>query len=131
MKHIFKILKQIVIIILWSLFLFLQHVTCFDVFDSNAWYLYILAVLFAFAHCFSLFPFFKLLSRKSCLWFFGFIYAFLSLMKLYQIFYWKNYHPYHIGLTVICLILDVLGMVIVGTMALKAKKKKTGDGSLS
>lgn len=33
--------------LVWAALLFAQHVVCFDVFDTNLWYLYLLAVAFA------------------------------------------------------------------------------------
>lgn len=113
MKHtIIIIVQKVLLILLWGIFLFLQHLACFDVFDSNLWYLYVLALLFA---CIQ-YTFIIFLSRhfscKCLLWLLAGIYVFLSLAKLMQISLRFNYESYNMGLTIICLISDILGSLI-------------------
>ena len=113
MKHISNIRIQLIPAALaWFGFLFLQHLACFDVFDSNLWYLYVLALLFACIH-YALLVF--LSGKTSCkplLWGFGGIYAFLSLAKALQILLRHHYDPHSMGLTVVCFLFDILGFLI-------------------
>ena len=118
-----RIKKHILIfalVMLWFFFLFLQHLACFDLFDTNAWYLYMLAAVFALAHYFCVFFVTKQLSQKQ--WKLGgAVYSFLSLLKLYFIFSQKDYAS---GLTIFCIVLDAFGIVF----ALLVPKGQ-GDGS--
>ena len=113
MKHtIITMAQKVLLILLWGIFLFLQHVACFDVFDSNLWYLYVLALLFAYIQYALIIFLSRHFSCKHLLWVLASIYVFLSLAKLMQIILRSNYESYNMGLTIICLILDMLGSLI-------------------
>ena len=113
MKHETGIYIRIVLVtIIWCFFLFLQHLACFDVFDSNSLHLYVLAILFGFIHCALIYYLSKQTSSKLLLCVLGCVYVLLSLVKLSQITFRNNYKYYHIGLTITCLALDALGALI-------------------
>ena len=42
-------IKGVLATLAWAALLFAQHIVCFDVFDSNRWYLYALALILALA----------------------------------------------------------------------------------
>jgi hypothetical protein len=56
MKRIISyILWNGLLLIVWGIALLAQHIACFDVFESNLWYLYLLAVIFAVVQWIALF----------------------------------------------------------------------------
>lgn len=42
-------LKAVLAVLVWAALLFAQHVVCFDLFNTSAWYLYALALVLALA----------------------------------------------------------------------------------
>ena len=114
MKEIIKsYIPSCICLIGWSFFLFLQHLACFDVFETNAGQLYVLAALFAGAHYTFVYVLSKLFGKKGVLQLLGFIYAFLSLAKILQLLSMCNYQPYNPGLIITCLALDFIGIFVV------------------
>lgn len=49
------ILWNVLLLMVWGIACAAQHIACFDVFESNLWYLYLLAVIFALAQWIVLF----------------------------------------------------------------------------
>ena len=113
MKHLSNTPTQLTLATLaWIGSIFLQHLACFDVFDSYLWYLYVLALLFACINYALLVFLSRKISRKQLLWGFAGIYAFLSLAKVLQILLRHHYERYPMGLTAVCLLFDILGFLI-------------------
>jgi len=53
----------------------------------------------------------------------GTVYTLLSIAKILQILLRFYYEPYHMGLTAVCLILDILGSLITISCLRKLHKK--------
>ena len=102
-------LSQILVLsIIWLILVFLQHIVCFDFFDTNLWYLYLMAISFALLH----YVISSVIVKKSKQFVslpIALVYLLLSVAKLNQILVYQNYQPYPIGLTVCCFILDAIG----------------------
>lgn len=112
MKYTVKAILQIVLAaFFWGVFLFFQYVVCFDFFDTNLWYLYLLALLFAFIQYALIVFITKQYSCKYILWACGSIYVSLSIIKLFQLLLRSGYE-YHKGLSIVCLLLSFLGSLI-------------------
>lgn len=91
--------------------LFIQHLLCFDFFDSNFWYLYIGAIIMAGLQLIILY-YAKRASRYrwlSCLY--VIVYMGILLSKIIQTLsdYHNESHP--IGLSILCVILDAICLI--------------------
>ena len=96
-----KILKATCLMAAWFLLLLAQHIACFDMFDSNLWYLYLEALGFAVLHIMLL----KAMGSKLLPVCFG-IYAVAAILKVLM-FAWITE-----ALSFLCIALDVCGAII-------------------
>ena len=109
-KKIVRILAMLLIVLLWTFFLFFQHLACIDVFGINPWYLYVLAVLsFCLQHIM------LYISRKHSLFnsffmLFGIIYIIILSYPAIEIL---RYQLRLAGLDVLSLCLDALNVLLV------------------
>lgn len=121
MKRILYGLRLLILWVLWALLLFVQHVSCFDIFESNFLYLYLIAALSAVLH----YGMLVLLRRHKwvlqlCCGCYCFLVA-AKLFALYEMIRFEN----QIGLTLLCLCLDAAGVAAV-LFLLREKKHETG-----
>ena len=100
---IFIKIRNIAAVLMWLILLFLQHIVCFDFFNSNLWYLYLLAILFAIGQYLILFFLRKKVMEKWIMFIFLGLYAFTAIAKLLQIIYYTMFD----GLSILCLFLDI------------------------
>ena len=125
MKHLIILIGCMIV---WLLLLFIQHLACFDVFDSNLWYLYMIACVAALLQYGILFFTGKHISQKVMPWVGCAVYAFLAVAKVWQLTVQSNFQPSgHIGLAVTCMGLNLVGLAIVLVQLIgfnKAKKYK-------
>ena len=49
-NNIKGIFLQLSLFIIWGLFMLIQHIAAFDVFDTNSWHLYLIACIAALHH---------------------------------------------------------------------------------
>ena len=127
MKRTKHLIILIGCMIVWLLLLFIQHFACFDVFDSNLWYLYMIACVAALLQYGIIFLTGKYISQKVLPWVGCIVYAFLAVAKVWQLAMRFNYEPDHMGLTITCLGLNLVGLAIVLVQLIgfnKAKKYK-------
>lgn len=103
-------LSAILIVLLWLIFLFLQHLACIDVFNINPWYLYVLAVLFACLQHVMLY-----IARKHSLFceFFMFFRIIYIITLSYPVIDILRYQLRLVGLDVLSLCLDALNVLLV------------------
>ena len=113
MRNNMKRFFQLVMLITWGSLVLIQHIAAFDVFDSNSWHLYLIACGAAFLH-YLLLCFFRRTSKSNAIsWFCGIVYGVGACGKMIQLFLAHSYQPYPLGLTILCLILDALGVFII------------------
>ena len=106
MKTVSRYISCFLCVILLLSFLFLQHAACFDLFDTNAWYLYLLALAFAVIQYGILLLVKRIIFQKWLYYSLAVIYAILLIGKLTQIIMAPFFYPYPMGLTYLCLCLD-------------------------
>ena len=121
LKQTLKFLIQTILLIIWGVLLFFQRIASFDVFSTNAWYLYLIVILFAMMQFFIIFIQYKMKVHK----------VYLSLCKIlyiiaacWSLFVLLLICGSDIGLPLVCLVFDLCGIYIThkGTT-------NTGDGS--
>lgn len=95
--------------IVWAGLLFMQHLSCFDLFYGNLWYLYLLAAGFAAAQYGLLFPLRKLPGISGLYGVCHGVYCAFAFVKGFQIIM----DPASWGLSLTCCMLDILGAVWV------------------
>lgn len=123
MKQRFKrILLSLVLWVLWGFLLLVQHIAAFDVFETNLWYLYLIAAGSAVLHYFALLLLKKLSKSSFFLLLCGALYAVCACGKFLQLCTVHFYQPYPLGLTILCLVLDSIGVIITALAIWKAKK---------
>ena len=137
MKKTGKLLATAVLFCLWFCFQFLMHLACFDVFSENLWYFYVIALGFFLLQLAVIW----LLQRLQCYWpllvyasLYGIVIllwdGYLLIGKLFSRFF-----KYPVGLDVLSLACDLLGLIIC-CICFKEQTKKaqinternTGDG---
>lgn len=119
MKRIACILKSVGLWLLWALALFAQHVSCFDVFETNFLYLWLIAILAAALH-YTLLVLFRgqNLLLLVCYGFY-FVMTVGKLFALVEMIRFQN----QIGLTLLCFLLDAGGLMTAG-MLLSSRRRK-------
>jgi len=103
--------KSVVCFLVWAVGFLMQHLFCFDVFDANLWYFYVAAILCAGIQYGMLWI---NISRgkhlhKTCV----IVYSLTVLSEAVQLVMYRFYIPYPIGLTVLCLVLDLCGLLLI------------------
>lgn len=93
-------------------FLFCQHIVCFDFFNSNFWYFYLLAILFSLVQYVIIIVVLKRKQAKICLRVCTIFYTVIFVLKLLQTLSHSEFESYPAGLTILCLILDLVGIVL-------------------
>jgi len=109
-KNILNIFAILVGIVIWIGSLLIQHIACFDVFDSNFAYLYLLASLFSIIQYVSLLYIGKHLKGRIFLFLSCILYLILSICEIKLIFISKEFPMNSIGLVWLALILDLIGI---------------------
>lgn len=121
-------IKSVFIVLLWAFGLFSQHVICFDLFDSNYLYLYVLAMLCALAQYILLRHGSHMQNARYILKICFVLYTCVAVLKIVTQIYFFRFTLHVKGLDVLCLSIDVIGALFT---LLTYKKHKTGDASLS
>lgn len=108
-KHIAENVKAVFVVLLWALSLFSQHIICFDFFDSNFLYLYVLAILCALTQYIILHYSCNIRSGKCILKICCVVYICAVVLKaLAQICFFR-FQLYTRGLDILCLAIDGIG----------------------
>jgi len=110
-KRLFSILIAFACIIVWLGTFFFERLACFDVFETNATYLYVLAILFAFIQYICIFYLSRKKIERLFLFFSCIAYFVFSVLEIYFIFITFKYFTVtsSIGLILMELILDIIG----------------------
>ena len=106
----------------WGIFLLIQHVACFDFFNSNFWYLYVVAFLCALIHYSFLILAVKWSKSRLLMVVCGTVYVLLFGAKLVELLTWSQYQPYPVGLSLLCCCLDGAGAGIALVLYQKIKR---------
>ena len=112
-NNIKSIFLQLSLFLIWGLFMLIQHIAAFDVFDSNSWHLYLIACIAALHHYLIVYFSKKVFNFKILLWICGILYTIGSCAKIMQLILVPLYQPYPLGLTVLCFVLDAVGVLII------------------
>ena len=104
-QKVLRIVGLAVVFLLWLVFFFAQHVICFDVFDDNEWYFYLLAIFCA------LIQYTLLFFRKQALNLYGIVYACTAFFKSLQFILYVSFQGYVPVLQILCTFIDVVGAV--------------------
>ena len=124
MKQILKrILLPLALWILWLFLLFVQHIAAFDVFETNLWYLYLIAAGSAILHYLTFLLLNKISKSTFFLWLCGLLYGICTCGKIWQLCLVPYCQPYPLGLTVLCLVQDSIGVAIAAAVIWKTQKK--------
>lgn len=108
-RNIGKNIKSVFIILLWAIVLFTQHVICFDFFDSNFLYLYVLALLCALAQYILLRLGSHMQNARCVLKFCCIVYIGVAVMKMVTQIYFFRFTLHVRGLDALCLAIDTVG----------------------
>lgn len=119
---------QLGLFICWGTLMMVQHISTFDIFDSNSWHLYLIACSAALLHYLIIYFSNKFFKIKAFFWICGVLYIIGSCAKIMQLFLVPLYQHYPLGLTVLCFILDAMGVLII-VLKDRLTVKKTGDSS--
>lgn len=109
-KKIVRIFVLLLVISLWGVFFLFQHIACFDVFDTNEWYLYVLAILFICLQHVMLYIARKQSPPSGFFLFFGMVYIVALSYPTIDILRYPTRLP---GLFVLGLCLDALNILLV------------------
>lgn len=112
-NNIKGIFLQLSLFIIWGLFMLIQHIAAFDVFDTNSWHLYLIACIAALHHYLIVYFSKKVFKFKFFFWICGILYTIGSCAKIRQLILVPLYQPYPLGLTILCLVLDAMGFLII------------------
>lgn len=110
-RSIADTIKDIFIIILWALALFAQHIICFDLFETDFLYLYMLATLCALLQYTALLIERKRQSTGRILKIFGIAYVCIVVWEVLTQVYFFRFQPQLRGLDVLCLVIDISGVL--------------------
>ncbi len=113
-----KIIKAIVLLLLWLLFLAAMHLACFDMFDENALYFYLIAAGSFLLQIVLLYLINRMTGSTVWIIISEIIYVMLTLLA--GIILLKGFCY---GLLICCLCLDVLGMAVCAFLRRSAKKR--------
>lgn len=119
-RKVLNIVGSAFVFLLWVAFFFTQHIICFDVFDANEWYFYVLAIFSA------LIQYTLLFFTKKALNLYGIIYACIAFFKTLQFILYVSFQGYVPMLQILCTFIDVLGAVF--TLRYNRILKKRGRG---
>ena len=124
MKQILKnVLLSLVSLLLWLFLLLVQHIATFDLFETNLWYLYLIAAGSAILHYLTFLLLNKISKFTFFLWLCGLIYGICACGKTLQLCTAHYWQPYPLGLSILCLVLDSIGVAIAATVIWKTQKK--------
>ena len=104
-QKVVRIVSLAGVFLLWFVFFFAQHIICFDVFDANAWYFYLLAIFCA------LIQYALLFFTKKALTLYGIVYACTAFLKFLQFIRYVSFQGYVPTLQILCAFIDVVGAV--------------------
>lgn len=112
MKTVKDVLCNGIFLLIWGVAFLAQHLACFDVFDSNLWYLYLLAVVFAVIQGAVLLCLNKKLKKptifSACM-----VAYMLGALAFFMLFAAELLTPgCSWGLTLLCAVLDVGGVML-------------------
>lgn len=111
-KRLPIVFRTIVLPMAWAVFLFLQHVVCFDLFGINRWHFYLSAGIYAMAQYLILFIVGKYKQMRWLLIACCFAYIIVSTGKLLQLLTAFAYDRNPVMLTAWCFFLDIIGVVL-------------------
>lgn len=104
-------LKLVLFFIIWLFLFLLQHLFCFDLFDTNLWYFYFGALVSAglqFLLIRKMLVDVVFIREMCCV-----IYGVAIYEKSIGLVSYLRHAPYSVGLTLVCLVLDVCGFLIL------------------
>ena len=104
-QKVLRIVSLAVVFLLWFVFFFAQHIICFDVFDANEWYFYLLAIFCA------LIQYTLLVFSKKALTLYGIVYACTAFFKSLQFLMYVSFQGYVPALQILCAFIDIVGAV--------------------
>ena len=104
-------LKHILFFVIWLFLFFVQQLVCFDVLDANLWYFYVIAVLCAGLQFLLIRKSITKvdLMRKACC----IIYGLSIIEKVIWLLTYLAYASFSIGLTIVCLVINICGILLL------------------
>ena len=107
-----RILCQISLFVMWGILILIQHIATFDIFNSDALHLYLIAGCAAVLQYLIV-----ILNRKRGMkvfwWICGLFYAICACGKILQLCTAHMYQPYPLGLTICSLVLNIVGVFVI------------------
>ena len=120
-----RVLWQISLFIVWGILILIQHIATFDIFNSDALHLYLIAGCVAILQYLIV-----ILNRKRWmkvfLWICGLVYAICTCGKLIQLCIAHMFQPYPLGLSICSLVLNIVGVFVI----IIAKKSTERQGTV-
>ena len=110
MKLMNKIIWGVLSVTAVLLLLAIQHIACYDLWNSNFAYLYVIAIVSAVLQYFVVYLIRRFTAVRLLLWMIGGVYILLTIIVVRLLLLMVLYDNPSRGLTILCTVLNLLGV---------------------